>query len=75
MTNWRKCTLGPPREPSAARSEVILKVLHGKLPETELTAAEAEFVEQKVQRLLFRHLKAEARMAGLAVFDQPRRDS
>lgn len=67
---WRKCTFSTDI-PTPARQEIILKVLHEELPETELTAAEASFVEQRVQRALMRYLKQEARARGLAVINQP----
>lgn len=67
---WRKCTFKSQQDPTPARQEVILRVLNEELPESELTAAEAAFVEERVQRALFRYLKADARARGLAVIDQ-----
>ena len=70
MNTWRKCTFTP-QGLAADRQAVVLKVLNDELPETELTAAEAAFVEERIQRALMRYLKADARARGLAVINQP----
>ena len=57
MNTWRKCTFTP-QGLAADRQAVVLKVLNDELPETELTAAEAAFVEERIQRALMRYLKA-----------------